>query len=151
MLFVDLHAAFYTVIRSLLLEEQVHDDLLCQVMQRLGITPQDWHNILGTVQTENAAAGLTTYHKGVLADMFAGTHFVMPGVDRPVATFRGTRPGDPVADVLFNMAFRLIVLDARAKFQHESSLTFLGTPQTASSCCAIVYACRWFHRNHICR
>ena len=133
MLFVDLHAAFYTVIRSLLLEEQVHDDLLCQAMQRLGITPQDWHNILGTVQKENAAAGLTTYHKGVLADMFAGTHFVMPGVDRPVATFRGTRPGDPVADVLFNMAFRLIVLDARAKFQHESSLTFLGTPQTASN------------------
>jgi exonuclease III/ribonuclease HI len=132
MLFVDLHAAFYTVIRSLLLDEQIHDDLLCQAMQRLGITPQDWHNILGVVQTENAAVGLDKYHKGVLADMFAGTHFIMPGVDRPVATFRGTRPGDPVADVLFNMAFRLIVLDARAKFQHASTLTFLGTPQTAS-------------------
>ena len=59
MLFVDLHAAFYTVIRSLLLEEQVHDDLLCQAMQRLGITPQDWHNVLGTVQKDNAAAGLS--------------------------------------------------------------------------------------------
>lgn len=129
MLFVDLHAAFYTVIRSILMDEAVHDDLLCQAMSRLGITPEDWHHILQTVQAENAAGTLQTHHKGILADMFEGTHFVMPGVPHPVATFRGTRPGDPVADILFNMAFRLIVLDARSKFLQCSDLTFLGNPK----------------------
>ena len=129
MLFVDLHAAFYTVIRSMLMDEPIHDDLLCQAMARLGIKPDEWHSILETVQGENAASTLQDHHKGVLADMFEGTHFVMPGYPRPVATFRGTRPGDPVADILFNMAFRLIVLDARTKFLQATDMPFLGSPQ----------------------
>ena len=135
MLFVDLHAAFYTVIRSMLMNEPIHDDLLCQAMSRLGIMPSDWHNILQTVQGDNAASTLHAHHQGILADMFEGTHFLMPGVEGPVATFRGTRPGDPVADILFNMAFRLIVLDARAKFLHSSDLPFLGTPKVSSVLC----------------
>ena len=136
MLFVDLHAAFYTVIRAMLMNEPIHDDLLCQAMSRLGITPDDWHNVLKTVQSENAVSTMGLHHQGILADMFEGTHFIMPGVGQPVATFRGTRPGDPVADVLFNMAFRLIVLDARQTFQRSSNLPFLGTPQVAPVLCA---------------
>ena len=45
--------------------------------------------------------------------MFSGTHFSMQGLKEKTATMRGTRPGDPVADILFNMAFKLVVTDAR--------------------------------------
>ena len=50
----------------------------------------------------------------------------MKGADEVTATTRGTRPGDPVANVLFNIAFRLVVLDARAKFGQASDLSFVG-------------------------
>ena len=52
----------------------------------------------------------------------------MRGLTEVTATTRGTRPGDPVADALFNMAFRLVVLDARSKFELSSSFQFVGHP-----------------------
>ena len=75
---------------------------------------------------------LEAHTQGLINDMFMGTHFRMRHVEDPTATFRGTRPGDPVADILFNMAFRLIVLDARRKFQSSSPLEFLGAPMPAT-------------------
>ena len=128
LLFVDLHAAFYTVVRSMFLDQPLHDDLLCSAMQRLGITAADWHDILALIAADRATENLDSHTQGLLNDMFTGTHFCMRGLVDPIATFRGTRPGDPVADILFNMAFRLIVLDARKKFQASSPIEFVGTP-----------------------
>ena len=128
MLFVD--AAFYTVVRSMLSDQPLHDDLLCHAMQVLGIRPHDWHEILRCIRPDNATSGMDDHAHRMMIDMFSGTHFQMKGVANPVATFRGTRPGDPVADVLFNMVFRLIVLDARTKFQGSHNMPFLGSPET---------------------
>ena len=127
MLFVD--AAFYTVVRSMLSDQPLHDDLLCHAMQVLGIRPHDWHEILRCIRPDNATSGMDDHAHRMMIDMFSGTHFQMKGVANPVATFRGTRPGDPVADVLFNMVFRLIVLDARTKFQGSHNMPFLGSPE----------------------
>eukprot|EP00435_Cladocopium_sp_Y103_P062110 s101_g23.t1 len=55
----------------------------------------------------------------------------MKGIPTVTATTRGTRPGDPVADVLFNMAFRLVVIDARHRFLASSDLAFVGAPSPA--------------------
>ena len=54
-------------------------------------------------------------------------------LERQRQTTGGTRPGDPVADILFNMAFRLVVLDARERFQQASAFTFIGSPNPASN------------------
>ena len=133
LLFVDLHAAFYTVIRSMFMQQPLHDDLLCAAMSQIGISADDWHAILALLANENATEHLDEHTQGLVSDMFMGTHFRMRHVDAPTATFRGTRPGDPIADILFNMAFRLIVLDARRKFQASSPFEFLGTPAPAGS------------------
>ena len=52
-------------------------------------------------------------------------------------TTRGTRPGDPVADILFNMPFRLVVLDARSRILDASALVWFGAPQPAADVTAV--------------
>ena len=132
LLFVDLQAAFYSVLRSSLFEGEFHDDTICYAMQRLGITPKDWQEIKDCIAIDNATVGLDEHRTGILRDMFSGTHFSMHGSTDNVATTRGTRPGDPVADILFNMAFRLVVLDARRCILDSTDMKCFGHPQPAA-------------------
>ena len=131
-LFVDLQAAFYSVLRSSLFAGEFHDDEICFAMKQLGITPQEWHEIKQCVTRDNATDGVETHPAGILHDMFSGTHFTMQGLNDKVATMRGTRPGDPVADILFNMAFRLVVLDARQRIQTATGIPCFGSPKSAN-------------------
>ena len=84
------------------------------------------------VTRDNATDGVETHPAGILHDMFSGTHFTMQGLNDKVATMRGTRPGDPVADILFNMAFRLVVLDARQRIQTATGIPCFGSPKSAN-------------------
>ena len=128
-LFVDLQSAFYSVLRSSFFEGEFHDDAICYAMKQLGITPDEWHEIKGTIAADDATAGLSQHHEGILKDMFSGTHFSMQGLQGKTATMRGTRPGDPVADIMFNMVFKLVVLDARAKIEQSTSMCCFGCPK----------------------
>ena len=58
LLFVDLQAAFYSVLRTTLVEDKLHEDLICHAMQVLGITPQEWHLIIDTAVHDHATRGL---------------------------------------------------------------------------------------------
>eukprot|EP00435_Cladocopium_sp_Y103_P031829 s854_g8.t1 len=135
MLFVDLQAAFYSVLRSSLFEGEFHDDVVCFAMQRLGILPTEWHSIRDTILRDHAIGGMGGHHAGILRDMFTGTHFEIQCLPGKTATMRGTRPGDPVADVLFNMAFKLVVLDARQRILESSALQWFGDPCSADDIC----------------
>ena len=128
-LFVDLQSAFYSILRSSLFEGDFGDDVICYAMKSLGITPQEWHEIRSAVNKDYAISGIDAHHEGILKDMFSGTHFSMQGINEQTATMRGTRPGDPVADILFNMAFKLVVVDARKRIMQSSDLQWFGSPQ----------------------
>ena len=64
----------------------------------------------------------------MLQDMFTATFFEMTDVDEKIATHRGTRPGDAVGDILFNMLFRLILKDVRIELQQHPEAEWIGTP-----------------------
>ena len=100
-------------------------------MKQLGIMPSNWQDIKDCITHDNATDGVEGHPNGILRDMFSGTHFTMHGLSGKTATMRGTRPGDPVADILFNMAFRLVVLDARKKIQRATGIPCLGSPKPA--------------------
>ena len=131
-LFVDLQSAFYSVLRSSLFPGEFHDDSICYAMKQLGILPEEWQEIKACIAADEATKGLGQQHEGILRDMFSGTHFMMQGLEGKTATMRGTRPGDPVADVLFNMAFKLVVLDARSKIEHSTGMSCFGSPKPAN-------------------
>ena len=127
-LFVDLRSAFYSILRSSLFDGEFGDVEICYAMKLLGIKPHEWQEIRSAVCKGYAVSGIDAHHEGILKDMFSGTHFTMQGLTGQTATMRGTRPGDPVADILFNMAFKLVVTDARQRILLSSDLQWFGTP-----------------------
>eukprot|EP00435_Cladocopium_sp_Y103_P048270 s546_g14.t1 len=131
-LFVDLQSAFYSVMRSSLFKEEMHDDLICRAVADFGIRPDEWNAIRQAAADDYAVQGIHPQIESILQDMFSATHFSMKGIPTVTATTRGTRPGDPVADILFNLAFRLVVLDARQRFVASSDLAFVGSPLPAA-------------------
>ena len=69
-MFVDLQAAFYSVLRSSLLEQEMHDDLICKAMSLLSITPVDRQEIRVIAGGDYAVAGLHPHKEAILSDMF---------------------------------------------------------------------------------
>ena len=97
-------------------------------LQRFGIQPSDFSDILGATQNDFALDGLSRHGQNILMDFFAGAFFKMASTEHSVATHRGTRPGDPLGDLLFNMVFKLIIRDAREVVLAHSDFDWLGTP-----------------------
>eukprot|EP00435_Cladocopium_sp_Y103_P012767 s1935_g3.t1 len=128
LLFVDLQSAFYSVLRESFFEGQTDDHLICHAMQHHGILPQDWHQMRAQIEQDAALAKVGSHAQHILTDMFAASHFSMIGISDQVCTTRGTRPGDPVADIIFNMVFYLVMRDTREQFRSLTGLPWLGHP-----------------------
>ena len=129
LLFLDLRAAFYSVMRSVLVNGELDDRLLCFAMRQHGILPDDWHRIRAQIDHDCATHGISLHTETMLRDMFSPTYFRMAGVTRPTMTCRGTRPGDPVGDILFNMAFQIILCESRKCFTDLTGCQSFGHPQ----------------------
>ena len=115
MIFLDLRAAFYSVLRQAIFEDDLHDGLLCLAMERHGVMPEDWHDIRRQINEDNATQGLTKQ------------------VPQSVLTTKGARPGDPVGDILFNMLFAVILKQARQEFVQSTGYQWIGCPETAQN------------------
>ena len=128
-LFLDLRAAFYSVHRGALFEGPVNDNLLVLAMKHHGILPEDWNDIRSQLERDHATQGISQHASVVLADMFSGTHFTLAGGQDKVLTCRGTRPGDPVGDLLFNMLFAIILRESRVQFLEATDFQWVGQPE----------------------
>ena len=115
LIFLDLAAAFYSVLRQGLFQHDICDEHLCYAFRSLGISPDDLREVIHTVTTEAAVEGVSMHCDLVLKGLFEATHFSMDGVPGVTHTSKGTRPGDPIADLLFNMAMRLIQRSVQRK------------------------------------
>ena len=73
----------------------------------------------------------------ILHDLLHNTYFTVQGLPDPCQTTRGTRPGDPIADVLFNLCMHLILTDFRASMEQSSDVPWLGQATPVSDLCNI--------------
>eukprot|EP00434_Breviolum_minutum_P033403 symbB.v1.2.029555.t1/scaffold3245.1/size65031/1 len=113
LMFLDLAAAFYSVLRQGLFRNEICDQHLCYAFKSLGISPDELREVIATVTSEAADEGVSDHCDLVLKGLFEATYFVMDGVEGVTHTSKGTRPGDPIADLLFNMAMSLIQRSVR--------------------------------------
>ena len=132
-LFLDLRAAFYSVHRGALFEGQINDNLLVLAMKYHGVLPEDWAEIRSQIERDHATSGISRHANVVLADMFSATHFRLAGGRDKVLTCRGTRPGDPVGDLLFNMLFSIILRDSREQFLQATRFEWVGQPEVMTA------------------
>ena len=127
-LFLDLRAAFYSVFRASIFAGQTDDRLLCLAMESFGILPEEWHEFRQTLEQDHAIEGTPAHAEKILQDMFQGTHFRMAKVSQPVLSTRGTRPGDPVGDIMFNMVFSIILRQSREQFLQQVPFQWIAQP-----------------------
>ena len=80
------------------------------------------------VHGDNATAGVDDHFRLLLKDALTNTHFFIQGLDAPCVTNRGTRPGDPLGDLLYNMIMGLILQDARQRILTATGVQWVGDP-----------------------
>ena len=111
MIFLDLREAFYRVLRPLAVGGTIPDALLASVAERLrlpGEALSDLHALLRAPPSTEAAQMPSHLRRALLA-LHTNTHFRVPGQQDRIHTRIGSRPGDPLADVIFGYMFARIL------------------------------------------
>jgi hypothetical protein len=125
-LFFDLKSAFYMVLRQAFTNIPSHDDAFMAAMYQVGLTPAEVHKLINAAAADDAVKGLPCHMQHILHDLLHNTYFTVQGLPDPCQTTRGTRPGDPIADVLFNLCMHLILTDFRTDMAQSSDVPWLG-------------------------
>ena len=128
-IFFDMRAAFYSVIRDSLFPGNGDLAELGLKLQQLGITEVLAQHMAPSVDADFALQGLSHHMLAILHDVMTNTHFYIDGLQDPCRTRRGTRPGDPIGDILFNMVMSCLLQDAKERIAETSSMEWYGCPE----------------------
>ena len=126
--FFDVRAAFYSVIRETLFPSNGDLTVLCQTLHDIGVPSPEQYDTLASVNTDFALEGLSPHMLAILRDVMTDTHFLIDGLEDVCRTRRGTRPGDPIGDILYNLVMSLLLRDAKRSIATSSSLEWYGFP-----------------------
>ena len=117
LLFLDFQQAFYSVIGFLAWSSSV------------GIHDSHARAILASLETgeDSASAMLAPHLQSQLNDVLSNTWFQVRDCPHPVATARGSRPGDPLADILFGLVLAPPLRRLNCVMQDEGLTPTLST------------------------
>ena len=101
--FFDLQAAFYQVLRQSLVPLQEDDTELLRLLHCLRLPEKAICELRDHLAkaAQLPLLGASSHATAIVQDMFRGTWFRLSGFAALTLTKRGTRPGDPTADLLF--------------------------------------------------
>ena len=126
--FFDMKAAFYSVLRQALTNCQDTTNAFQYAMKCLGLAETEVADMLGAVDQESALDGVSQHVERLVHDAMSHTFFTVEGVDAPVATHLGTRPGDPIGDLLFNLTMSKILAEMKAIVLESGVAAWFGDP-----------------------
>lgn len=130
--FFDMRAAFYSVIREALFQGDGNLHALSQALTEMGIPPPVVQTIAPSIDADFALQGLSPHMLAILRDAMNNTHFYIEGIPHPCRTRRGTRPGDPIGDILFNMVMSSLLKDAKQTLQ-DQEWEWYGLPEQCAN------------------
>ena len=119
-LFTDIVSAFYSTLRQFVMGAPDLSSFMRWCRQK-GIPEDGLDAVCTALLTDVARLSdvLSPVQKHRLRDVLSNTWFFVPGNDLPVGTERGTRPGDPLADLIYGLvmgnALRRIELDMESE------------------------------------
>ena len=131
--FFDLRAAFYSVLRQALLETSLDPTMLRQALETWQVPERLIQIWLDQAQKDHAILGATPHAERLIHDCMNNTFFTVDGVEGVCCTTRGTRPGDPLGDLLFNLIMRLVLHDMHETIQATTQATWIGAPEHCDS------------------
>ena len=125
--FYDVRAAYYQVLRECLTGATADDRILLRLFHRLGV-PHDAFQELKDHLSSLAFlvdCGCTPHAIAVIQEVFTGTWFRLDHTVPLVATAAGVRPGDPLADLLFAVSFSAYVKSVATALDQKGLQTVL--------------------------
>ena len=107
MTFFDVRAAYYRVLRQVLVRTGDQEWALRKLLHELGMPPQALSELARKLEDVGvlAEAGVPEHLQHLLADAMQGTWFRVDCSAAVTLTRRGVRPGDCLADILFSFTF----------------------------------------------
>ena len=110
-LFVDIAAAYYGVIREAILGSCASGRPLEDLVASLGLSQEDLQHLTLLVETEPVLReqGAADLFAEVANELHRNTWFVLSGDSQLIETHRGTRPGGSLADVIFSILFSKVL------------------------------------------
>ena len=110
-LFVDIAAAYYGVVREAILGSCASGRPLHDLVECLGLSESDLQHLAFLVEQEPVLRqqGAAELFTEVANELHRNTWFVLAGDTQVVETHRGTRPGGSLADVVFSILFSKVL------------------------------------------
>ena len=111
LVFYDVQAAFYSVIRELIVPGGQSDADLLRFLHDLRVPPQAVVELRQKLETITLLPSLETspHLTAMVQDLYRGTWFKLSQSALLTITQRGTRPGDPAADAVFGLAMAALL------------------------------------------
>ena len=131
--FFDMRSAFYSVLRQSLVHLPQDPTALIHALKRLGVAPSEIEQWIAATGDDNATEGASPHLQHLVRDTMSHTFFQVSHLPHLCCTTRGTRPGDPLGDLLFNMIMRLIMEDCKAWMLQHTQCQWIGTPKHTAS------------------
>ena len=119
LIFIDVKAAFYSVFRPLLLGNDLTDDYLAWAMDFMNI-PSAYMQWLREIVEEGPVvdkAGVPSFFQRQLCDVLTHAWFGTAASRELAYSWCGTRPGDPLGDILFVMLCSVVLADVREQYE----------------------------------
>ena len=132
-LFIDMKAAFYSVVRQGLFEEGPDAAPFLYAMFQLGVAPEHVQDLMTTADGDAAVTGISPHAVHLLKDLMERTYFQIEGIEPVVLTSQGTRPGDPVGDAFFKLAMAVILKKVTAHIMDHTLAIWEGCADSVSS------------------
>ncbi|CAE7890796.1 unnamed protein product [Symbiodinium microadriaticum] len=129
-LFVDISAAYYGVIREAVLGAQGQSRPVEALASSLGLSRDDLQRLQRYIDDEPVLRlqDADDVFSEVANELHRSTWFLLSGDTQLVETFRGTRPGGSLADIVFNILFSKVLdrRDRSAFQQHVPAVPWSG-------------------------
>ena len=105
LVFCDLASAYYRVIRELLVGHDAQQVSLRDICAGLSLTDSDLQAVAHTIATDPVLGPDSAFLQRTVQEVGHFSWFLMSQDNQVVHTRRGTRPGGPIADLLFSVLF----------------------------------------------
>ena len=114
--FVGEIAAFGGVLHSFIVDLELSDESILYLMNRLNLPSECLADLCAALNAPSApsAAGVPEHLQGVISDILNDNWFLIDNNPNPCTISRNTKPGDLLADLLFNFFAAVILKSIRS-------------------------------------
>ena len=124
-LFVDVVAAFASVIREIVLGGLDDAQRVASICRSLRLPHSLGQDVVDLARRGGviSSCGASGHLLGLLQEAHRGTWFSTEGLDDVVMTSAGTRAGDPLADVVFNLLMTAVLQSLRSRLRNDGLIS----------------------------